>query len=155
MKILENFSANLNAARAKYDARYLSTMATIATHCTHILSIYLDHADDQQIDAFQIDHINKTFIYAFDRYGDATNSIGKYLVGAFTKLLSVQSTAERQKKLADLVTAKRVIKVMNLYPDDAHVQCDGIWCLEYISDLKRTEVADCGGFKVIVKAMRK
>jgi hypothetical protein len=27
--------------------------------------------------------------------------------------------------------------------------------LEYISDLKRTEVADCGGFKVIVKAMRK
>ena len=129
--------------------------ALIAACGADILNVYLAHADDQQIDAFPIADIDSCLIGAFDRYQTKENTIGKSLVGAFTKLLSVQSTAVRQKQLADLVTAKRVIEVMKLYPDDAHVQCDGIWCLEYISDLMRKEVADAGGFKVIVSAMRK
>ena len=133
----------------------LEERKTIARCGVKMLSSYLVHADDQQIDAFKITDISGCFIKAFDLFHRNDKSIGKFMVKAFTRLLCVQSTERRQQQLADVLTAKRIIEAMRHCGDDAGIQCDGIWCLEYISDLKRKEIADEGGFAVIVKAMRK
>ena len=127
----------------------------IAVNGANLLYGGIINGSDEEIKAFSIDSMRTCFINTFDQYKASHPSIGKCLVAGFCKLLSTQSIAHQHASLANLVTAKRIIEIMKAHEDDAHILCDSIWCLEYVSDVQRSSVASNGGFKEIVKAMKR
>ena len=86
---------------------------------------------------------------------NCTKDIGRAMLHMYLQLLQVLPTTARLGQIADSITPTRICNCMLKFPDDLLLQHDGIWCLEYLTPIKREEITSANGLKAICTAMKR
>jgi hypothetical protein len=119
----------------------------------------------QSNDALKLFDLNVAFLIclAYDmsqktRHPDVQEGgkqIGRAMLKVHLQLLQVLPTVARLNQIATKLTAKRICTCMLKYPNEAELQHEGIWCIEYITPTQRDEITKANGLRAIVNAMRR
>ena len=119
----------------------------------------------QSNDALKLFDLNVAFLIclAYDmsqktRHPDVQEGgkqIGRAMLKVHLQLLQVLPTVARLNRIATKLTAKRICTCMLKYPNEAELQHEGIWCIEYITPTQRDEITKANGLRAIVNAMRR
>ena len=120
-----------------------------------IVAEYMKTLTTDLINTFDLDK-TQLVCSAYDKIGEKEEAIGQSMLHIYFNLLSKNPSEARLGAIATSLTAERVCNCMLRWPDNAVLQDEGIWCLEFlVSAGKREQIANAKGLRAICNAMKR
>jgi hypothetical protein len=134
--------------------RDYSDILDVQIYGSGVMSEYVKTLPTDGIQSFDLTQAHLVCL-AYDKFGKKQQSMGRAMLTRHLWFLQKNPSDVRLGVIADSLQSDRVCRCMLQWPNNAELQAEGIWCIEYLTPTQRDQITNAKGLRAICNAMKR